>query len=441
VLFVLGPGCESEPPPRSRNVILLSIDTLRADHLGAYGYPRPTSPHFDALADRGTLFEEVVASSSWTIPSHATMLTGLYSSTHGVDGLHKVLPDDLPTLPEWFQNAGFETAAIVNARVLPHAQGRALFDHFEEISPNMRLARGTAPRVNQAVFDWLRRERESKRPFFLFLHYYDVHSDYIALPRFRVAFEEPYVGSARGTNEQLIDYFSRFLRHWGPAEARHLRNLYDSGIRQMDKRIQLLFKGLDRLGILDDTVVLLTSDHGEEFLEHGSVLHSRTLYEEQLRVPLLLIGPDIPQGLRVKGAVSNIDLAPTALALAGVESPAGLPGVDLRAAWLEPDRWPPDRALFAETDEWVGRVKGGFRRAIRRDGWKLLLDEPSGEIELYDLRRDPKEEQDRSGDEPAIRDRLREELRAFVERKQSSADRLEIDPKTAEELRALGYAP
>ena len=369
------------------------------------------------------------------------MLTGLYSSAHGVDGLHKLLPDDLPTLPEWFRDAGFETAAIVNARVLQHAQGRELFDHFEEIPPNMRLARGMAPRVNRAVFDWLGRERESERPFFLFLHYYDVHSDYTALPKFRAPFVEPYSGPARGTNRQLVDYFSRFLRHWGPAEARHLRNLYDSGIRQMDARIHLLFESLNNLGLLDDTVVILTSDHGEEFLEHGSVLHSRTLYEEQLRVPLLLLGPGIPQGLRVEGAVSHIDLAPTALTLAGAPLPAGLPGVDLRAAWLEPDQWPPDRALFAETDEWVGRVEGGFRRAIRRDGWKLLLDEPSGEVELYDLRRDPQEEQDRSDGEPALRDRLRAQLGTFVQHKRPSADRLELDPKTAEELRALGYAP
>ena len=434
-------GCEAPESRGARNVILLSIDTLRSDHLGAYGYSRPTSPVLDALARDGVRFTESRAASSWTIPSHATMLTGLYSNAHGVDGLRKVLPDEMPSLPRWFGDAGFETAAIVNARVLQHRQGKGLFDHFQEIPPNMRLPRGMAPQVNAAVLDWLDNRIDPDRRFFLFLHYYDVHSDYTALPRHLERFSEPYDGSARGTNRQLVHYFRESLDHWGPDDARHLRNLYDSGIRQLDSRLQVLIEGLRDRGVLAETAIVLTSDHGEEFLEHGSVLHSRTLYEEQLQVPMIIVGPNVPRGRVIEGASHAIDIAPTVLSLAGLEAPTNLPGIDLSEAWKGGLEWPIDRALFAETDEWVGQVPGGTRRAIVRGRWKLLLDRPSGAIELYDLETDPGERNNLSLEEPAIRDQLMAELEDFMAKKRWSKAELEIDEKTAGELRALGYAP
>ncbi len=193
--------------------------------------------------------------------------------------------------------------------------------------------------------------------------------------------------------------------------------------------------------MLAETAIVLTSDHGEEFLEHGSVLHSRTLYKEQLQVPMIIVGPNLPRSRVIEGSSHAIDIAPTMLSLAGLEAPAHLPGIDLSDVWKGRIEWPIDRALFAETDEWVGQVPGGTRRAIVRGRWKLLLDRPSGATELYDLETDPGERDNVSLEEPAIRDRLMVELEDFMAKKRRSEAELEIDEKTAGELRALGYAP
>jgi len=429
------PGCGASEHGRT-NVLLLSLDTLRADHLGCYGYDRPTSPAIDRLAAEGVLFESVMAPSPWTLPSHASLLTGLYPSQHGLSSNLLALPERVRTSAEAFRAAGYRTAAFVNSHLLTekHRLDRG-FGEFtyvrEEVTAHTPSEVGLQARL------WLARNADA--PFFLFVHNYDVHSDYASLPQY----EEPFLRSPGpphatgsgldGSTRQLIE-----LRSGGaaidPADMPGLVDRYDAGIRQADDEIAAMLSFLDEHDLAQSTVVVLTSDHGEEFLEHGSVLHGRTQYREVLHVPLILRGPGIPAGARVAAPASLIDVFPTIAGLAGLPLPSST-GVDLSPTWLGGELEP--RVLFAEAD-WKNE-EHDVRRAVRDGRFKLHLDLSTGESRLFDLEEDPGETRDVTARHPEVAERLRGELERFLE------ERVEGDPipePTSEELeflRDLGY--
>jgi arylsulfatase A-like enzyme len=374
-------ACGSQPP----NLILISIDTLRADRLGSYGHSRPTSPFLDSLAMRGVVFEEATAPGSWTIPSHASMWTGLYPRSHGLRFVVDELAPDIPTLPAILTQHGYATAAVMNAVLL--MQGRGFGRGFDGVSfiPSTSRPGGAARRVSEAGVSWARSRGE--QPFFLFLHFFDVHSDYQPLPRYRRMFEQPYAGIADGSTAQLKAHRKGSLR-LGDDDARHLLELYDAGIRQLDDALAELFAELEEGGLLENTFVFVTSDHGEEFLDHGDFLHGRTLYQELVRVPLLVLGPGIPAGVRTREPVSLVDLVPTISALLGIPAPDGVDGRDLSALWREPDGVASERSLFYEADSWFDNTSRNFRRAVRKGRYKLHYDDLAESLELYDLERD-----------------------------------------------------
>lgn len=296
------PACQRSAdgptPPRS-NLILVSVDTLRPDHLGAYGYDRPTSPELDAFAAAGAVFEQAVSTALWTLPSHASMLTGRYPANHGLRGLGSRPEDGVPTLAEALRAAGYRTVAFVNSTYFAERYGmRRGFDAFEYVKEDKSQVRPSLVTLNAA--NWL--AAVDDEPFFLFLHVYDVHSDYRALPRFSRMFLRPYEGRFDGSTEQLIDVQDEGARI-GPADIRRLIDLYDAGIRQTDMVLGQLFDLLDELELADHTLVIVTSDHGEEFFERGSVLHGSGMYDELFRVPLLVRGPGVPPGVRVPDPV------------------------------------------------------------------------------------------------------------------------------------------
>ena len=421
---------------RPRNLILISIDTLRQDRVSAYGYPRPTTPALDALAARGVVFENASAPSPWTLPSHVSLLTGLYPQTHGATGHLHAMSRNATTLADWLRERGYATGAVVNTVLLDRSRGFARgFDHFERVESAEDAS--AAPEIDARALRWLDEPRT--RPFFLFLHHYDVHSDYAPAERYRKLFAGPYDGEFTGATEQLKQV-RLGKRAIAPADAKHLSDLYDAEVRQLDDELARFLAELEARGHLRSTVLIVTSDHGEEFLEHGGVLHGRTLHGELVRVPLVVAGAGVPRGRRVEAPVSLVDVFPTVTGLLGVEAPPYVEGIDLSPAWRR--SWaglPEDRPVFFEADWWLGRAEGEWKRAVRRAGWKLHYESPGGVFSLYDVAHDPGEQVDLAAREPARLEALRALLAPHLGPSASGAERPGLSPAETERLRALGY--
>jgi arylsulfatase A-like enzyme len=422
-------GGGGDPP---RNVILISIDTLRADHLGCYGHPLPTSPNLDAFAAEGTLFEDAIATSPWTLPSQLSLLTGLYPTRHGVRTTDRKLAEAIPTLATILARQGFETAAVVNSVIMRAQFGTSQgFAHYEMIESD-QSRRGAASGITDKAMRWLDDHRS--RRVLLFLHYYDVHSNYFSLERYERIFA-PREGRFDGSTAQLMQVKRGNLR-MRQSEATHVARLYDAGIRQLDDDLARLFAHLSDNGWFDDSVVVVTSDHGEEFLEHGSVLHGQTHYREMLRIPLIMRGPTIPVGARISAPVSLVDVFPTLLGLLGFPPNPAVDGVDLRALWRTPEQPPTGRWLFAAGGP--GRTADSIR-SVRNGRYKLVFHRGSQRRELYDLAEDPQEKENLVRSRPRIVERLSAEIARFVESEHEAPKGQEIPREVGERLKQLGY--
>lgn len=402
VLAVLLLGCagETEPgrpdtrqlpvPRTTRGYILISIDTLRADHLGLYGYPRPTSPFLDSLARRATVFEEAYAPFPSTLISHMSMFTGLHPREHGVFPPNSVLSPEVETLPEVFQRHGFRTAGFTEGGYVSGRFGfRRGFDVFASHD------RGHRRRLLENTFRRGAGFLESVGPddrFFLFLHTYAVHTPYDAPERYREPFwpGDPPPGAVPATGPALTRLNRTGERPPRPA-VDWLRALYDAGIRQTDEVIEGLFADLQRLGLADEVTVVITSDHGEEFLDHGLFNHTQ-VYRETMRVPLLVIHPDHRSPVRHGGIVELIDLAPTFYELARLE-PGGRPSGESLGRLLGRPLPPLPGTAWAESMGGVRAVYRGEQRELeslllfapRPQDWlsrRVAFDTPGGELEL-----------------------------------------------------------
>lgn len=330
----------ADPP----NVLLISLDSVRADHLHCCGYERETSPNLDRLASQGLLFENVIATSSWTIPSHMSVFTGLYPSQHGVTDTHQVLREGIPTLAEVLQDNGYATAAFVTGPALDHRFGFGRgFQFYDDYSVAMMAGpdptdedqlsigktlnqRATNHFITGLASRWLRQNREE--PFLLFLHYWDVHYDYIAPPPFEKRFDPEYSGKEDGRDlkarQPLLE------TRIAPEDLKHLIARYDGEIAHTDDQVGHILKVLDETGLTGNTLVIVFSDHGDGFLEHGKLLHGNTLYDEVIRVPLFMRLPgELPEGERFSQNISHVDILPTILEIAGVPAVADIQGASL----------------------------------------------------------------------------------------------------------------
>ncbi len=420
------------------NIILISIDTLRADHLGCYGYPRPTSPTLDKLASEGLLFENFMATSPWTLPSHGSMLTGLYPNRIGLKAWTSPPLAGFETLAGLLKKHGFSTAAVVNHFCLSPRYGlHQGFDDFLYIREN--LSQRTPSVVGRKAVEWFQRKRPE--PFFLFLHYYDVHSDYSSLPRFEDQFVHPYNGIANGTTTQLLN-FRKGLVKLTESDAGHLMDLYDAGIRQIDFMLNQLFQYIDSRKLLDNSVIIITSDHGEEFFEHGGVLHSQTQYEELVHIPMIIRGPGIPQSKTIKQIASLVDIMPTILSLAGIDIPNSLSGINLCPLWQQAQSSLPQRYLFAEGSKTTIEEKivlwHDIKRAVRHPRYKLHYDRLTKEKQLYDLKDDPKEKFDVASRHSALVNSMFSQLENFMSLSAKTPVR-QLTPQEVEKLKSLGY--
>lgn len=461
-LLALLSAC-SEGPPQAKNVILISIDTLRPDHLGCYGYEKGTSPAIDAFAAEGALFEDCLSTAPWTLPGHATMLTGMYPSTHGVKMHETALPDDVPSLSTLLKRAGKRTMAVVNSHNIGTlkyglSQGFDEFQYVPEIAETGEFTPEGAPKVmivnRGRLVTKVAREMITKaadEPFFLFLHYYDVHTDFTARPEYEERFVEAYDGklNSNGLTPQLSGYRKRG-ESITDDDARWLRQKYDAEIAQLDDVLKGFFGFLEKEGLKENTLVIITSDHGEEYGEHGGALHGRSQYQELLAIPLILRGPGVPAGTRFAQSVSLIDVVPTVLRLSGVRLGHEIDGLDASLAWRAPEGWP-KRFLYGEADHNTWITHEGERnkhidvtRMVRMGDDKLHFNKVTGRFELYDIASDPFEQKDLlladPGEVIAARvELLKTQLQRFMQNEGTGKPLPPVPKEEAAKLEQLGY--
>lgn len=473
-------GPQQEPAeaadPRPLSVLLISLDTLRSDHLGLYGYERPTSPFIDRFfTEQGQYLSEFVAASSYTLPSHASIFTGQHPSVHGVHQFDRRLVQGVnPMLTTLLRDAGYLTAAFTGGGFVGYEYGfRAGFDRFSIIDPLLTAEdryRNHFPRswdrpFNDAVYrkydldrvlGWITDRKDA--PFFLFLHSFVAHN-YSPPPGVLGLFDagcESELGI--GLNLHEIDTNEEKRRALAPTDLDHLVHLYDATIRVADSALERLVAHLEAEGLLEQTILIVTSDHGEEFQEHGGLLHGRTLYEEQVRIPLLVRLPESLRSTthrpgRVEAAGHHVDLAPTILDLLGLEPDPLMEGISL--APILAGESPTERTLLSELDA----IQMGEMQAVRLGAAKLIETTSTSKslpelayrhrvgFEFFDLGLDPAERDDRiESDDPAIEGlkkrllALRRQMEARRARMGSDgSNQFELTEAARQRLKNLGY--
>jgi arylsulfatase A-like enzyme len=456
MLFPLwgNPVVSNQGEPDRPNLILISIDCLRADHVGTYGYQRATTPSIDELAKEAVVFENAWSSSSWTIPSHMSILTGVSPSVHRLagspesfwTGRSKRLARSVPYLPEQLARAGYETDGVVSSAPLSPAYG------FER---GFALYRQHGPRASDVVDSALALSRRSKgRRQFLFVHLIDPHWPYQPAVEFR-QYAETFInrfGPRPPAISELMNKVHDRRPPEHPDEIAQAIHLYDAAIAYTDQELGRLFDGLEEMGLFEPSLIVVTADHGEAFFEHANWMHDGTLYNEEIHVPLIVKWPGRLAPDRVKTPVSHVDIYPTLLEAAGLSVPSS-EGVNLRDIASGAGPAPDSRHLVSEVSR--ESPQGTMRLIALRDAnlkyIATLAESPDGQLsleetveeELYDLVRDPAEQRNllaESSEEAARFSRL---LRAYLEKamrtKAEEGAPLVLDEDTDTRLQGLGY--
>ncbi len=419
------------------NVVLIVVDTLRADHLGSYGYDLDTSPVIDTLAGDSVTFMQAYATAPWTLPSVASILTGQYPETLGIKNSDVKLEKRFLTLTELFQRNGYATGAVVSHIFLKPKfgidQGFDVFD-FEEAGRGRSHI--SSPAVTQKAIELI--ERYSGKPFFLFVHYFDPHYNYrmhSILP--------PDPGYGGRLREGMSIHEMRKMAAAGELDdndKKYIRALYDSEVRFTDAHVGRLLDVLKQRGLYDETLVVFTSDHGEDLCDRPSnwIGHTKTLNEEVVRVPLLIKPPRLRSGRKERRAHSLIDLMPTIATLAGIEVPAGY-SMDGVAIDLENTENTP-RGVFAATWRWAK-----LQTLVSGD-WKLLMNRKTGAVQLFNLKSDPLEKIDVANDNEDLCKKMIEEIEKKLKKHERPASHIErsnqapgLTKEERKKLESLGY--
>ena len=433
-----GASVEPAPPP---NIVLIVVDTLRADRVGCFGADRATTPAIDGLATDGVVFDRAYSVAPWTMPSVASILTGLYPGAHGVDHISAVLPDQADTLAERLHRAGYNTTGIVSHVLLTRKfnfhQG---FDTYLESEARGHDYVSTPGVVGQAE-DALDKLTASPAPFFLFIHLFDPHYNYKRHPQY--GFSAPRQGRLDGT--QSMHELRTIRRTMTAPEIAYLRDIYDEEVRFTDDGIGRITEAIRKHGVYDKTAILVTADHGEEFLERGWIGHTVSLYNELVHVPLVLKLPDGRYaGTRLAAPISSVSITPTLLDLAGVGAHLALHGRSLQP--LIAGAAAPPSTLYCEVDYDPpgrgGRAKRVRKKAVIAGDYKLIHDEYADTLELYNLGDDPKERHNLIEQDPKRARDLTARLNTLAKRTHEAptrTDDVELSKDDLETLRGLGY--
>jgi len=420
------------------NVILILIDALRADSLGCYGYERETSPYLDAFAANNILFENARSQATCTFPSVNSMLTSRYPF-HFVKLFKERefgIPDDLPYLPEILKDNGFTTMAFSSSPIMRNTPSRDFqvmgygrgFDIFEEYEWK------DASVINAAV---RKRLRKISEPFFLFLHYMDPHDPYDPPEEFKQAFCTPYDDKdyiMRGDPNPILDLIKEETMDLNltKRDIQHLKDLYDAEVAFVDREIGIFLDHLSDLDYLENSIIIICADHGEEFLEHKTVKHCMTVYEALVHVPLMMKIPSQGISGRRYALVENMDVVPTILDYSGIDQR----GYDFQGTSLKPviDK---DEAIhshsFCAQYNW---------RSVTDNRFKLIIQLNTGDIALYDIRDDPGEKINLVDLEAEKARELLRVLKEWISEEEAGLtqeQRIKLSEQAVERLRALGY--
>ncbi|MCP4662576.1 MAG: sulfatase-like hydrolase/transferase [bacterium] len=433
-------ACTPAPP---RNLVLISLDTTRADHLPTYGYPRDTAPRIDRLAHDSFVFLNAVAQWTTTNPSHTSMFSGLYPHTHGVGKNTRHLAQEHTTLAEILRGAGFRTGAFVSGYPLRLTK-EGLGQGFEVYDGDFKKMRRKGRLTTDLALGWLR-ERLPEERFFLFLHLYDAHGAYKPKGEYRDLFRSadpgPLLDKIPGYQQRRDDH-GQLIRHLNAYVDR-----YDAQIRYQDDLVADVLAALD----LERTILLITSDHGETLGERARVLdHGKNLFDEQIRIPLILHVPG-NAGARLTEPVETVDFLPTLIELLGVPAPSTLEvqGESLVPMMRSSQDQRRDGLAFSSVRAWArshadrGYFLDGERRihSVRGQRWKLIVYPGLEEdyLELYDLESDPLERRSVAEQYPDVRDQLKQAMDSWNRSEVETAVEPELSAEERENLKALGY--
>ena len=439
----------SKPKP---NVVLIVIDTARKDHFSCYGYERKVTPKIDDFAAESVRFDNAQAASPWTLPSMASILTGLYPHKHlagyaakdektkqeGMTYLNKsaitltelLFQNNYQTVG-WFQNPFVDPGFGLN-------RGFEIYDYFP--GDNLRIR--SADQVIDSAMKWLGETRDKKKPFFMVLHFFDPHLAYNPPGDFMMSFIYTYKGKMRppfNPSNEEIDKMQKGQLTPSPEDQQFIVGLYNGELAFVDFTIGRFFDFLKLNKLYDRSLIIITADHGEEFWEHNGFEHGHSMYQELLNVPLIIRFPDAEnKGMAVKTTVSLTDLAPSIISYLGLESPGQTGGksfISMPGAAVKPI----PRPIIAE----LNRV-GDPLQAIYRDQYKLILNSTTGKIEIFNLQDDPKEKNNLFGQKEKYPAEIVDQIKgvAAMIKKLEAANKLipaQIDPDTIKKLKALNY--
>lgn len=446
-----------EKTTREFNLILVSLDTMRPDHLGCYGYSRPVSPCMDDLAENNVLFKHVYAQAPYTLPSHVSLFTSLFSPSHGVFCDDDRIPEKLPLLAEILSSNGLDCASFNNGGFMSHEFGfHRGFDLYCEIDPigdrsfdgnpfnGKRLADGSAGSFSR-VLSWIEARQEER--FFLFLHTFIVH-EYLPPPDLARKFSAECDSRLAPGREvlPLLDPLKPPEEQLSREDITFFINLYDASIRAADDMVAELMEYLENAGLKENTIVVITSDHGEEFLEHGGVRHNRTVYEELIRIPLIVSVPGMQGGISINSVVNQVDIMPSLLELMKIDTNAMLQG----RSFVEMMKGGPaqNRVVYSDVD-YPGLstraciIEGGIKYLEGDTNEQLICPSPAA-VELYDLNEDPSELKNLIENEPETSHRFRKRMEKLNEvfqkyRESIKNDSGSISPELRELLNQQGY--
>lgn len=457
-------GCKRSG--RRVNVILIIVDALRADHLGAYGYEKPASPFFDAWSRKGILFENCMSQSSWTKTSMASLLTGMEAETTRVFAFKDTLPEEAVTMAEVLSANGYQTAYVqTNAWLYNEFAFGQGFENRAQLGPETdkwpeKKAAYRAWAVNEQAERWLE-DRDRDRPFFLYLHYMDVHSPYIPPPPHNTIFDPDFPRELRdyiftmkyiynnltfsSTAERIFEKLKSDHDMLG-----HLVSLYDGEINYFDAEFRKLMRTLEEKDLFDNTLIIFGSDHGEQFMEHGKLRHANSLYIEELHVPLVFCLPGVlPEEKRIETPVRNLDIFPTVMDILGIKHNLPVEGGSLydlmrgRSRGYEPGQ---SFSRLKIESEWP--INRQDQASLRDGEWVIIRDHLRGVEELYNLDEDPQEHKDLSLDMPKVLKemsfKLDESVRLSGEARTlaglpEAPRKTELDEHMKESLEAIGY--